>query len=866
MATNTLGSVATAAKTAGDATRKLMQGILNPGLMGQGAVAGGLEAADTIFSPNKEKQMAHNNLMDAAQISAEGKQNDAERQMNKQQNEALQNMDAQMSNVMNQMMGRHFGQGTQADWMVMGGPLNTNNPTPYTTQQYKAFLDDFQPEMGKLVAQWKASGVDQNLIDQVVKKYDAYQDIAQKNYKFLGTDEKRANDVTTAQTAAANAQTDAAAANRVIQNTTAHYTAMAGNKAVNKVSSRYLEWAKENGMVADDGQGNLVLTDRNMFIDGRGRTIDDDNFDPRTAKVDYNASNGNIDRFIAHLESTGDKSDASLAANLRAGKIAHDRKEQEFKNRGMNRFFSNTYGASGGIGATKKSLTTGLLEKYGGGLTAEQVESFAKHKGLATTSLDDYDTLATIHKGLRKDMLENDHQRKLEKLVKRINDEMRNNPGQPMPELTDEERELFRTELVYENMTYRLMAMDKMRALDEKMNAFGKKVGADNREVVDENGMPMHISQQDVLHRYRDAAFADMQDGLRLLNDDLDEAIRGTYTSGHKLQGGVVNGKFTKFIENNANAKDQSQAWHLANMVLSDHNNDVIGALGDDTYAGTSPYDTTMGSPTDRRVRARMANFYRKLDDANAILGRPTEKMDDSMVTTTLSEEGKIATAQSNMLLAQMARSMGYGTDSTAGAIMTLNIPKDANRTQGIVPMSDYVRTYQYGEFYNNPPTNNDLTNVRYMVDNLDKMSQLKTSYGTPQFAPSELNAVRQYRTSLVMNTSKARLDDMLSSATPATISPAIVAAYSAYTGRNVTPQRVIQELTQLLGSQEYRTVSDQLRTATPKDGVPTVLGAGNANYMGAGAPTAHTARTIGQIRHDPQLTVGLMNVLFPHL
>ena len=112
MATNTLGSVATAAKTAGDATRKLMQGILNPGLMGQGAVAGGLEAADTIVSPNKEKQMAHNNLMDAAQISAEGKQNDAERQMNKQQNEALQNMDAQMSSVMDQMMSRHFGQGT----------------------------------------------------------------------------------------------------------------------------------------------------------------------------------------------------------------------------------------------------------------------------------------------------------------------------------------------------------------------------------------------------------------------------------------------------------------------------------------------------------------------------------------------------------------------------------------------------------------------------------------------------------------------------------------------------------------------------------------------------------------------------------
>ena len=262
-----------------------------------------------------------------------------------------------------------------------------------------------------------------------------------------------------------------------------------------------------------------------------------------------------------------------------------------------------------------------------------------------------------------------------------------------------------------------------------------------------------------------------------------------------------------------------------------------------------------------------MKSFYDHVNRANAILGRPSEGPDTSMITSTLSEDAEIATAQANMLLAQMARASGYGQDSTAGNIITLAVPREANKTQGIRPISDLVRRYQYGEFLDSPPSSDEMSDIRMMADNLERMSDLMTSYGTPHYTPTQLNAIRQYHASLVMNSSKAKLMDMFNTSAANALPPSIVNAYAAYTGRSVTPVQARAELTQILNSPQYRAISDGLRGATPKNGAATFLGSGNSNYRGTrGPPSKNKVRSMPQIISNPQMVIGLMNSMLPLL
>ena len=317
MAANTLGSVATAAKTAGDATRKLFQGILNPGLMGQGAVAGGLEAADTIFSPNKEKQMAHNNLMDAAQISAQGKQMDAEKAQNAANEKTLQDMRGQAEKLLQDKMKAHGF--ADADSLNMGGDQNTSNPREYTEEQYAEFLKEYPAELGALVMEWKKQGVSEDLIDQVFKEYNTHTDNARNSYSYFSKEKQDQMNIQDAKDAEKEAMDKAQAAVDAYdrgKNNEDQIKEFIRKSGLSSVQTAFESIFGKDGETDVAGKNPLQLF-HTMIRDGNGKTSTEEGFDPSTGMY-FNLDDPRMSQFTDALKNASRHGKKETKKNAKA--------------------------------------------------------------------------------------------------------------------------------------------------------------------------------------------------------------------------------------------------------------------------------------------------------------------------------------------------------------------------------------------------------------------------------------------------------------------------------------------------------------------------------------------------------------------
>jgi len=857
MGANTAGSIAGGLATAGDATRKMMQGVLNPGLMGQGAAEGMLGAVDTMVTPTKESRARQNNLVDAAQLTTNRKEL-------MDQIKAIQNNN-ELKATMEEQAKLMF-QNTQ--WSSM-----YDNPN-LLPSQYKTFINDYQNNLSALVQYWRNQGMPEELIKDVAKAYYSPLEIAMYNNEYTTvtepTNEKRQK---TADNEADVATANAAAINNVATNIQSNFAQIKNNPKLG-FASGYLDWALKNGYATRDiPSGQIIPKDKDLFIDGQGNTIDSPNFNANTAKVNYGANGSTLNDFISYLKSTGDPNNLKWAAKLGADKMKYDDEEKKFREMPVSQYYEDNFKRSIGrsklsknnnakkdLRKTQATVESRIFERYGAslGLSAEQVRSLANNGGLASTSIDDYDALKKVHGALVQDRNSRKVLDSIAKINEKIGNAMNNNQA---VQLTDAERELYREELIYQNLCYRLAAMEKIRELDNNLSSFGRRFDAVGNKPVDEQGYPVHLSQIDTLHRFRDMAYAELKKGLYALNDDMDEIYMATYDPAHRSAGGMmVNGNnmaFQKF----GNTPSTSQAWHLANMVVTDHNfAKKWGSLGDPALAGTEVWGPGyVGSNPDRRVHYRLDKFMSFINNAADILGGPHITNDNNFANPTLSEEGMINKAGTNQIIQKMGNMMGTGPGSASNIVSGLSTPKN---TTGSFIDPYVISRYGNGEFFSDPPTSQDIASIKQMRDSLDNLHNATNSSGYPVYSDTQSAAMKQYRAELVTNTAAAYIRDHITNGIP--MQP-VIDAYRAYTGSTATNNNVVREIESIINSQLFASISTALRLGKEND--PTVegyLGKNYDDYMGApGVNTGGTSVGPNQLRRNPQKVLGLMNALF---
>ncbi len=868
VATNAVGLWAGRLNTAGEATRKLMQGILNPGLMGEGAGKGVLGAADTLVTPTKESQARYNNLMNAVETATGAKENADARKAKAAQEQTRKNMLDQATRIAQQAMAR----------------VGATDIYKIPSDKQKQFLREYGDAFNTLVKNWKQNGMDPDLIKEAYDMYSSPWDVARKNFEYSNITEPNADaKIKETKYSADQASQTNTALNNVASHVSTNFSKLSQNKDM-KWAKGYLDWAAEQGLVTKDANGDLIPSDNSMFIDGVGHTIDSDKFNFKTAKVNFGSNNTQLDRYIQYLDSTGSANDQELAEKLREGKIEHQRNEKLLERKGAVAYYEKVRAderskslisaKSPFRGLRKKALTeirgaqddfcTDLIERYGTDLSIDQLESLAKNGGLSSKSLDDYDTLKKLYDGMEKERGEKDHLEKLEAISRRTYDEYLKDPS-VLPTLSDEELKMYRSEMIFDNLSHKLQAMEKMKNLDGKIDSFNRKLGHNGEKPVDMNGMPIYIRQRDVLKRYRDIAYSEYRDALDALNTDLDEVIYSTNGPSSTYRGRIQvlnkNGTLgVKAYTNDPNDKEHSQAFHLAQMVLSNHSpdslNNKIGALGDNTIYSKDP--VKQDEEGDRRIDRRMSVFFDRMNEANGYLGDLPDQEDSEDLDMVLSDDARIATANADMLIKTVAKGLGFTKEHTLASVMYMNAPKTA------VPINpNLVSQYQYGEFSDDdPPDKDDIANIKTIISSLDSIAP-----GIPPgaYTTAQLNAARQYRAALTMNACGAYLREALDKGNGRALDE-MVTAYRKYlcvSKKMVSNAQALTELEQIFTSQQFVANTTALRLATPKSGAPAVLGADNKGYLGR--PPAKSSKRMNQavILSDPDAMVGLANALF---
>lgn len=869
---NLAGSITSGLATAGDATRKMVQGILNPGVMGQGAAGGMLEAADTVITPTKQSKEIRANLENASIFSMEHEEM-------KNAVKAYQEKEA-MRAKMNEQAAELF---KTTPWHQM----YTQRLTP---EQYEQFAGTWNNNLDALVALWKRDGAPPDLIDDVYKAYSSPLDIAKKNYEQGIRTSRAAETYDRAENEAENAAGKAAAVNTAMARTRKNFDDVSKLDNMGWVNV-YKNWALQNGLARLD-QGEIVLNDRDLFTDQFGNTIDSPDFDSATAKVNYAAKGSTLNNFIEFLANSSIDNNQKWAADLSAGmtkyneiegarkKAASDAAfyEMQAKEQAPIRYSDNTGHTKVNDAAADaiKGFGTRFIQLYGKelGLTAQQLDSLAKNGGLASKSIDDYEALSKLH-----GVLSQRHGRVQDEL-KQISNTIatKANLGEALPELSEDQLALFREELVYQNLSYRLLNMEKKRDLDRSILSFSRRLDQNGHEYVDEEGYPEHASQLDVLRRLRTEADIRLDKALDALNDDLVECTIATLSPSSKLAGGQVYDAakskwgYITFDSDPTADLAKNQAHHLYLMIRTDHDgNGVLGDLSDNDMSFKPPTidpDNDMIPDPDRRVHYRFSDYMKWINEAAHILGGTELSPDNDMFASTKSEEGKIGKAAATQVMRAIGGLFDVEDGSAESIVRGLKTPR-GNNNLFIDP--NLVFRYRYGEFGTmRPPSARDMSGIGYLIQSIDNLWDAKSQNGPnslPVYTDDEKNAMKQYRAAITVNSTDACLKRDLANGLKDPTVKAVINAYKSYTHRTrINDETAMKELNAILRSGEFGELKTNLRLTKIRGDDDTyirkLMGKDRENYVG----TIPQKEVKKENLTDPKNTFGLMNYIYANV
>lgn len=391
--------------TAGEATRNLVQGILDPGLVGQKAAAGAAEAAGTMTTPTKQTIKNWSDWNDAAASAHEGKAARAAQAANA-------NTSAQRESMIQQAKDKFVQAQNKA------GVTDIYAPN-LDASKYQTFLDSFSSDFQNLVQSWVNSGVDPALIKEIRDIYLHPLDTARDRYgEYIDKQGHERNQLTADRDLADSLdqeQNVAQAMNNARQHQAAISTYASGINPMLLERLNRLSGAKEYGEIP-----GLTESYINYFVDKNGRHITDDNFDESSIHLDMNSLDENMMRRIEDL-------DPMLYTQLKATSertgLDHLKNVETARQMGQDRYVQDNLGNVTDVdlgvdengdplrlksvdGYFQKGLSL-AWGRYGKdlGLDDDDLVSFLSkdHKGLASISPDDAKVMNALLERFRQD-------------------------------------------------------------------------------------------------------------------------------------------------------------------------------------------------------------------------------------------------------------------------------------------------------------------------------------------------------------------------------------------------------------------------------------------------------------------------------
>lgn len=529
---NAAGMVVSGLNTMGEASRKLMQGVLNPGVMGQNAANAVAGAGETIVTPTKQRQAAWSGMQDAVNTAADARRLNNERVRNEQMAQLRNNMDSQLRTELNAQLAANNLPDMDA---MLAGKDRTG--ADINQQAAQAFHSTFVPFYQKKIQEWRDMGIDPKLIKEVTDQYQNMLDKSVDRYEENEiTNLKNTDKVQTTENEALKAQ------NEAVQTNNAWTSALGHKGAIENVFSNIhpdllqaLETAtgsQQYGRV-DPNTGaaeNISQAYNDFIVDGNGQHPFDMNsagqglFDPSTAQIDLNALDEGT---LKKLEQINPDAYTAVMALKTQGSYPHADRATEAKNIGTAAHINETapsisYGFDPEFlkntridQATADNLQQTCLKEawgaYGANLasqfTPEEINAFLKNKGLMSLEASDakiVDALLSKHR----EHLGKGGLAQLKAAQKKLGSKKR---------LTADELRVLQLDDTMNAMAAKSKVFaDMNRAMEGGNFSFGDtagdptKFGAKGKSFVD-----------DVMGRERATAMGKYRESLRLINEEM---------------------------------------------------------------------------------------------------------------------------------------------------------------------------------------------------------------------------------------------------------------------------------------------------------------------------------------------------------
>lgn len=588
VAANLGASIAGGLDKAGQASRKLIQGILNPGLMGQNAANTSMEAMDTIVTPDEASRVRQANLNEAMNLAGEtwqlNEQSKAQKQADAMRNQLNGSLDTAMQNIFH----RYNIPGPEE--LVLGNDVNGN---PLSIAQYKSFVDEFEPIVRQTMLQWSKQGVDPKVANDIAEQYLFLLDKSKERFKHgTVTAPEMGEKVLEANEKAQTAQSNLQATDQVWNAATSHKGAI--DQLANNIHPDLMKILNTLPGVEKytDGTVDMSSVYSNYFVDGNGNRISDVNdqgqsiFDPNTARLDLSAfSNDDLDAIR--------RVDPSLAKEIEAQIKEDDLYKQEVKNdgdfEGLSRYlkrdahpdnsvYSNLptnmtmQDADNYLDAASDSLWNTLgpeLSKMG--IDKQKYLAFKAHGGLSSTNADDYEIYKAFVDAHNK-RLQNDAS---------LLQSAQNKISKGLP-LTMEEEAAIDLNDTMVIMRYKADIMREMREYDSENN-----IATRGDRVSDYFGMRELKKVQDLTGYDRARAKYHLENALKECNKALIQSKRALDPNGGKVG---PKGKYQKYSPANPTARNNYIAESIRSGQTSMWNDPKFSGLGPGAGNTPGPY------------------------------------------------------------------------------------------------------------------------------------------------------------------------------------------------------------------------------------------------------------------------------------
>jgi hypothetical protein len=244
------------------------------------------------------------------------------------------------------------------------------------------------------------------------------------------------------------------------------------------------------------------------------------------------------------------------------------------------------------------------------------------------------------------------------------------------------------------------------------------------------------------------------------LNEDLDECLLALSPKGGRYD--TSSDSIKSFLDpQNLTKKnlDKSRAVHLAWMVVSDHNDGVLGGYftNGDKYLGSlanpkynnSIYGTTL--PTDRRIFARMKPILDSVNKAREIVGLAPMSLDSDIPEYTQTENTQATRALADVIVQQGARDQST-SNMLSQRVLSIQ-PKSGIPFTPISP--SFIARYGYGNGFteNNQLTHDQVNEVLSGLDTIQTMiDSTDPTTGLYNYTRQEREALQEYHAALTTN------------------------------------------------------------------------------------------------------------------